>query len=70
MTPIEDRTAGGSEADQLEQQAPVAVDSGEDDPGAGVFAVGNGGSEADVLEQSVDLPEDSDSEYPRDSDEE
>ncbi|RJU03205.1 hypothetical protein D6T65_03680 [Arthrobacter frigidicola] len=70
MTPIEDRTAGGSEADQLEQQSPVAADGGEDDAGAGVFAVGNGGSEADLLEQSVDLPDDSDSEYPRDGDEE
>jgi hypothetical protein len=70
MTPVEDITTGGSEADHLEQQATVAPEGGDGEPGTTLFGSGNGGSEADVLEQAAALPEDSDSEYPRDSDDE
>ena len=70
MTPIEDVTTGGSEADHLEQQATVAPEGGDAEFGTTFFSSGNGGSEADVLEQAAGLPEDSDSEYPRDSDDE
>ena len=70
MTPIEDITTGGSEADHLEQQATVAPEGGDGESSTTLLGLGNGGSEADVLEQAAGIPEDSDSEYPRDSDEE
>jgi hypothetical protein len=70
MTPIEDSSPGGSEADHLEQQATVAPEGGDAESGTGFFGSGNGGSEADLLEQAAGVPEDSDSEYPRDSDDE
>lgn len=70
MTPIEDITTGGSEADHLEQQASVAPEGGDGELGTILLGTGNGGSEADVLEQAAGVPEDSDSEYPRDADDE